>query len=42
MVVADDPSDTEVTPMVIALYARFALVIPADPERLLFVIPLNV
>ena len=39
MVVADDPSDIAVDPTVTLLLARFALVIPAVPDKLEFVNP---
>ena len=39
IVVADAPSDIDVDPTVTALFAKFALVIPAVPDKLEFVNP---
>ena len=41
MVVADEPKDTAVDPMVILLFAKLAFVIPAVPDKFEFVIPVN-
>jgi len=41
IVVADEPKDIAVEPIVTLLLARFALVIPAVPDKLEFVIPVN-
>ena len=39
MVVADEPKDTAVDPMVILLFAKLAFVIPAVPDKFEFVSP---
>ena len=39
IVVADEPKDTAVEPIVTLLLARFALLIPAVPDRFEFVNP---